>query len=185
MDKTYPGKFLGHIYNYSLGEGVYRKEDNIFSSILGEILIDNDVKPPKISVIKRGLSAYKPKVGDQVYCKVQRVNKYNVFCDIIATKDYKLQSSIQAIIKSENVKGDFKEFDIFDCYVPGDIILAKIITTDLTNSIYLSTTAVDHGVVFAKSPITDGLMMPVSFDKMLCVDSGIYEARKVAKPKIN
>lgn len=183
MDKAHPGKFLGNIYTYSLGEGTYRKEDNIFSSLLGEIHVDEESNPPKISVKKTGNHGYKPNIGDEVYAKVLKVNKYQVSCDIVSTKFKKLISPIQATLRLDSVKADFKDFDIFSCYVPGDIILAKIIATDLTSSIFLSTIDPAHGVVFARGQYSDSLLLPKSFDEMICLDTEIVEKRKVAKPK--
>ncbi len=185
MSKAYPGKVIGKIYNYSLGEGVYRKDDNIIASLKGEVIVDTNVNPPKISVSRSKETSYKPKIGDEVYCKVTKVTKNFSNCDIIATKEYLIGIPISATIRSESVKNDFKDFDMFDCFKPGDVILAKIISTDLTNLILLSTVDVDHGVVFGRSLLSENLMMPISFDKMLCMDSGIYERRKVAKPQLN
>ena len=184
MDKAFPGKFLGYIYNFSLGEGVYRKDDNIFSSLLGDIKIDESVNPPKISVKKVGSSSYKPEIGDEVYAKVKKVTKNFVNCEIIACKYNKLDSYIQASIRPENVKAEFKDYDIFECFVPGDIVLAKIIATDLTNTVYLSTQDISFGVVFAKGMFSNSLMMPVSLEEMKCLECNINEKRKVAKPKI-
>ena len=184
MSKAYPGKLLCQIYNYSLGEGVYKKDDNIFSSLVGEIIINNNFSPPQISVINKDSYYYKPVIGEEVYCKIAKVTRFYSNCEIIATKTKKLPNPIQASIRSENVKNDFKDFDMFDCFNPGDIIFAKIISTDLTNVIFLSTIDINHGVVFGRSLLSDNLMMPISFDKMMCLDSGTYEKRKVAKPEI-
>lgn len=185
MSKAYPGKVIGKIYNYAIGEGVYRKEDNLISSLMGEICVDNTVNPPIISVTRSKETSYKPKIGDEVYCKITKVTKNFSNCDIIATKEFLIGIPISATIRSENVKNDFKDFDMFDCYKPGDVILARIISTDLTNLILLSTMDVNHGVVFGRSLLSENLMMPITFDKMLCIDSGIFEKRKVAKPQIN
>ena len=149
------------------------------------------IHPPKISVVKKENLIksqsinYIPKIGDDVYCRVTKVTKYFTNCEIIATNSQKVNSPISASIRKEGVKDDFKEFDMFECFIPGDIIFAKIISTEMTNAIYISTTDLNYGVVFAKSLLSNELMMPVSFDKMLCLDSGLYEKRKVAKPNIN
>jgi exosome complex RNA-binding protein Csl4 len=184
MDKAYPGKFLGQIYSYSLGTGVYSKEDNIFSSLSGDVYIEEDFKPPRLSVRKLNNFIYRPQINDEVYCRVIKTTKNFCNCEILATKFHKLSSTIQASIRSEFVSNDYKDIDLFDCFVPGDIILAKVVATDHTNTIFLSTTSPDHGVCFARSVVSDGLMMPISFDKMLCLETGLYEPRKVAKPSI-
>ena len=184
MNKVFPGKLLGQIYNFSLGKGVYKKDDNIFSSLSGEVVLDESSIPPMISVVNKNKIEYKPRINDEVYCKITKVTKHYSNCEILATKSKKLENIIQATIRSESVKNDFKDFDMFDCFCPGDIILAKVISTDLTNIVFVSTTEINHGVVFGRSLLSDNLMMPVSFENMLCMDSGITEKRKVAKPAI-
>jgi exosome complex RNA-binding protein Csl4 len=105
-------------------------------------------------------------------------------CEIVALKTKAIRLPIMGLIKAENVKNDFKDFDIFDMFVPGDIVFCKVISIDQTNFVYLSTADVNYGVVFARSPMTKNIMMPVSFDKMICLDTRIQESRKVAKPNI-
>jgi len=180
--KAYPGKYLGYTFDYSLGDtGVYRKEDKIYASLFGEIIINNKFKPPMISV-KNNLNEYIPKIGDEVYFKVSKTTKTTSFGEIVASKDKAVKIPIAAIIKSDNVKQDFRDFDMFDCFVPGDIVFCKILSVDQTNYICLSTQDVSYGVVFARSPLTKGLMMPLNFENMLCMDTKINEKRKVAKP---
>lgn len=48
------------------------------------------------------------------------------------------------------------------------------------------TTAEDElGVLFAKNQETKELMIPYSWDEMLCIKSGLIEKRKVAKPNFD
>jgi exosome complex RNA-binding protein Csl4 len=184
VKKGYPGMFLGYAYDFSVGEsGVYRKDDKLFASVAGEITIDRHCSPPKISV-KNEHSEYIPKIGDEVYAKVVKVARLVATCEIVALKTKAIRLPIMALIKSENVKNDFKDFDMFDMFVPGDIVFCKVISIDQTNFVYLSTADVNYGVVFARSPMTKNIMMPVSFDKMICLDTRIQESRKVAKPNI-
>ena len=179
---AYPGKFLGYIYDYSLGEtGVYKKEDKIFASISGEIIINTSFKPSKISV-KNQLSEYLPKINDELYLKVTKVTKTIVIGEILATKDKVIRAPIMGLIKSDNLKQDFKEIDLFECYVPGDIVFCKVLSIDQTNYVYLSTSEPIYGVVFARSPLTKNLMLPVNYEKMMCFDTNLKENRKVAKP---
>lgn len=182
--KAYPGLFLGYAYDFTLGDtGVYRKEDKIIASTSGEIVIDRSFNPPKIFV-KNELSEYIPKIGDEVYAKVTKVSKNATTCEILALKSKPIRIPIVGLIKSENVKSDFRDFDMFDCFMPGDIVLCKVISIDQTNFVYLSTQDPNHGVVFARSPLTKNIMMPISFDKMICLDTKLQESRKVAKPNV-
>lgn len=180
--KAYPGKFLGYVYDYSLGDtGVYRKDDKIFSSISGEININTAFTPPKVSVKNESLE-YIPKIGDEVYIRITKVTKNVAMAEIVSLKHKPIRIPIMGLIKYENVKGDFRDFDMFESFTPGDIVFCKVISIDQTNYIYLSTADSSYGVVFARSPITKNLMMPISFEKMKCLDTQIEETRKVAKP---
>ena len=162
-------------------EGVYKKEDKIFASISGEIIINTSFKPSKISV-KNQLSEYLPKINDELYLKVTKVTKTIVIGEILATKDKVIRAPIMGLIKSDNLKQDFKEIDLFECYVPGDIVFCKVLSIDQTNYVYLSTSEPIYGVVFARSPLTKNLMLPVNYEKMMCLDTNLKENRKVAKP---
>jgi exosome complex component CSL4 len=180
--RAYPGMFLGYIYEYSTGSsGVYKKDDKIFASISGEIIIDRNHTPPKIEV-RNESTEYIPKIGDEVYIRITKVSKNAATGEILSSKIRPIRNPIMGLIKSENVKNDFREFDMWDCFVPGDIVLCKIISIDLTNFIYLSTQDPNHGVIFAWSPITKNIMMPISFQEMICLETKIKERRKVAKP---
>lgn len=182
--KAYPGMFLGYAYDFTIGDsGVYKKDDKLFASMIGEVCLDKNCSPPRI-YIKNEITEYMPKIGDEVFSKITKVTRYHSTCEIVAFKSKPLKNTIMAMIKYENVKNDFREFDMFECFVPGDVVLAKVISIDQSNFIYLSTADVNYGVIFARSSITKNIMMPVSFDKMLCVDTKIQETRKVAKPNI-
>lgn len=133
--KAYPGMFVGYAYDYAVGEsGVYRKDDKLFASISGQITISNS-SPAKIS-IKNELTEYVPRIGDEVYGKITKVTKTMAMCEILALKDKVIRIPIMGLIKHESVKNDFRDFDIFDCFVPGDIILCRVISIDQSNYIY-------------------------------------------------
>ena len=71
---------------------------------------------------------------------------------------------------------------MFECFVPGDIIIGKIIAIDQSQYIYVSVSDVNKGVVFAKSKLSNELMMPVSWEFMQDLYTNVKEKRKVAKP---
>lgn len=49
----------------------------------------------------------------------------------------------------------------------------------------MSTADDDLGVLFAKHSETNELMIPISWNEMLCAKSGLKEKRKVAKPNFD
>lgn len=54
------------------------------------------------------------------------------------------------------------------CYLPGDIIKTKLISYGDSLKLYLSTAEDDLGVLFAKHSETNKLMIPFSWNEMLC-----------------
>ena len=183
--KVTPGQFLGYIYQYEIGErGVFQKEDKLYSSLSGKIKLSME-KEDKItlSVESTKNNSYNPHEGDEVYAKITNIQGSFAFCEIFATKE-KLISPLQGIIKHEHIKDEFKDFDIYDCFLPGDIILGRIISIDQSKYIYITTRDKSHGVVFGKSKISGEIMMPISLDKMQCLYTNNFEDRKVAMPDL-
>lgn len=69
-----------------------------------------------------------------------------------------------------------------ECFLPGDRVLARMISLGDSRTVLLSTAEDNLGVVFASSKESGKLMIPLSFDEMLCLQSGLKEKRIVAKP---
>lgn len=179
--KVFPGQFLGYIYDYAKGEnGIFQKEDRLYASLTGKVKIDHKTVPPTLSIINK-LNETQIKPNDEVYARILKVQKTQATCEIFANKN-EIVRTVQGLIKHENIKKDFKDFDIFSCLVPGDIVFAKVISVDQSNYIYLSIAEAKFGVVFAKSQLSGELMMPVSFEQMECLETHTRESRKVAKP---
>jgi exosome complex RNA-binding protein Csl4 len=183
MSKFIPGTYIGSTYEYKIGQsGVYEMNSNIYASLCGDVMLDKSTNPPTISVIHTRANTT-PKIDDIVYFQVKRIMKTIVTGDILVLNGNILSQKLNANLKYENIKSDYQDFDIFDCFSPGDILLAKVISNESSNSIYLSTEDKSHGVVFGRSEVTNNLMMPISFDKMMCMDTLREEKRKVAKPE--
>jgi len=68
-----------------------------------------------------------------------------------------------------------------ECYRPGDVVRAVVISLGDQGGYYLSTAGNDYGVVMAKGE-GGGEMVPVDWKTMREVGSGRVEGRKVARP---
>lgn len=68
--------------------------------------------------------------------------------------------------------------------MPGDIVKTKFTSFGDGRRIYLSTAAEDLGVIYAKSSTSGKLMLPFSWTEMVCLQTGLKEPRKVAKPSL-
>ena len=71
--------------------------------------------------------------------------------------------------------------EMYNCFRPGDLVLARVISLGDPTAGYLLTTAENSlGVVIAKSEV-GSTMVPVSWTEMQCTTSYTIEQRKVAK----
>ena len=135
--KVTPGQFLGYIYNYSIGEsGIFQKEDKLYSSLTGILKLSQKEGNTILSVESSSNNNYIPHEDDEIYAKITNIQGSFAYCEIFAAKG-KLIAPLQGIIKHEHIKDEYKEFDIYDCFLPGDIILGKIISIDQSNYIYV------------------------------------------------
>ena len=182
--KVTPGQFLGDVYNYEIVDrGVFQKEDKLYASLSGKLIM-TVLQNNKTSLSVESLNnSYNPHEGDEVYAKIKNIQGSFAFCEIFATKD-KLILPLQGIIKHEHIKEEYRDFDIYDCFLPGDIILGRIISIDQSKYIYITTRDINHGVVFARSQISNEIMMPIKLDNMQCLYTNSFEPRKVAMPEL-
>ena len=117
-----------------------------------------------------------PAVGDVVYARVTRISKSRgAECQIFATLkplSREFRGTVRTVDFASPALQEFSQ--VSDCFRPGDIIRAKIISLGDSKSFFLSTVPDDCGVVFA------GNLNPASY-KLVALD-GQVERRKVAKP---
>ncbi|CAH2355674.1 exosome complex component Csl4p [[Candida] railenensis] len=95
-----------------------------------------------------------------------------------------LGETFKGIIRSQDVRSTERDkVKIIECFKPGDIVRAVVISLGDGSNYYLSTAKDDLGVVFAKSEGgSGGLMYALDWQHMICESSGIIEKRKCAKP---
>mmetsp|Transcript_6315 Transcript_6315/g.7901 ORF Transcript_6315/g.7901 Transcript_6315/m.7901 type:complete len:299 (-) Transcript_6315:2697-3593(-) len=98
-----------------------------------------------------------------------------------------LGETFKGIIRTQDVRlTDRDRVKIIECFKPGDIVRAVIISLGDGSNYYLSTAKNDLGVVFARSEGgAGGFMYAVDWQTMICPETGIIEKRKCAKPFIN
>ena len=68
------------------------------------------------------------------------------------------------------------------CFIPGDVVKARVTSYGDSRKIQLSTAFPECGVVFAQAEVSKSLMFPLDWQKMVCPVTQIVESRKVAKP---
>lgn len=91
--------------------------------------------------------------------------------------------TFKAVIRSQDVRStDRDKVRIVDCFRPGDIVRAEVLSLGDGANYYLTTARNDLGVIFAKSEGGGGdLMVAIDWETMVCEKTGVVEKRKCAR----
>jgi exosome complex RNA-binding protein Csl4 len=120
--------------------------------------------------------------GDRVLCKVQKLMINQINCDILSVDDTELSTTARGVIRREDVRQtETDQLSMAECFQPGDIVRATIISLGDSKQYFLSTADKDGGVRFAMSK-NGNVMQPLSWLAMLDPVTGLTESRKVAAP---
>ncbi|EJS42080.1 csl4p [Saccharomyces arboricola H-6] len=95
-----------------------------------------------------------------------------------------LGESFRGIIRSQDVRStDRDRVKVIDCFKPGDIVRAQVLSLGDGTNYYLTTARNDLGVVFARAANgAGGLMYATDWQMMTSPSTGMTEKRKCAKP---
>ena len=164
------------------GKGTYTRDNYIYSTLSGY------VKPLKqsdntytIEVHKDDEQSIVPTPGAIVTCKVLSVTARFAKTHIVGIDDIPLHSFFRGMIRQENVRlTEIDKVEMYRCFRPGDIVLAKVISLGDSYSYLLSTAENELGVVIAYSEAGVS-MIPTSWTEMQCPKTYVIEPRKVAK----
>ncbi|KAK9376089.1 uncharacterized protein V1513DRAFT_297203 [Lipomyces chichibuensis] len=143
---------------------------------------------PRISVVrpasKGGSAGAVPDVDDVVLVRVLRINPRQANVAILVVGESNSSTDeYGGIIRAQDVRETEKDkVKMQDCFKPGDIVRARVISLGDGTNYYLSTAANDLGVVFAISEASGAPMYPVDWKSMRCSVSGTIEERKCARP---
>jgi len=181
-----PGDIIGNMNDgYNLGIGVYENNNNIISSLVGNVLIeylDNNIKTIHV-MIPSSLSNPIDNViniNDILLCKIIKVTTNQVYVDIISNGDKELRIHAKGIIRREDVRNyEIDKIIMYECYRPGDLVRAIVISYGDSRQYYLSTADTNLGVLIAKSD-NGNLMIPINDKQMKDTITDIKEHRKVA-----
>ncbi|CCH58863.1 hypothetical protein TBLA_0B00180 [Henningerozyma blattae CBS 6284] len=90
----------------------------------------------------------------------------------------------RGILRSQDVRATERDsVKMVDCYKPGDIVRAQVLSLGDGTNYYVTTARNDLGVVFAKAANgAGGLMYAIDWQHMVSLSTGNIEKRKCAKP---
>ncbi|KRX07757.1 Nucleic acid-binding, OB-fold [Pseudocohnilembus persalinus] len=188
-----PGDLIGQIApNVEIGDGIYVKNNNMFASLYGKIDIDsekiNEGEAKHTIKIQSSIQNKSPclQLGQVVIGKIIRLKEDLCHLKIMMIEDQPINSYLEGVIRKQNVReSEVDKLEMQNCFIPGDIVKAKIISLGDSTKVFLSTVGDDLGVLFAKDQEMGQLMLPYSWNQMISLQTGLKEERKVAKPNID
>ena len=185
---TIPGETIcKNSEDIEIGDGIYISKGFLISSKKGMIRSQKQNSGKMKIFVEAGIKPHNSlRIGDTVLARVDNINPDNAFVKIIAVNSSPLSSYLEGIIKKKDIRE--KAVDLVkmeECFVPGDIVQAKVGSFGDSRKIQLVTSSENCGVVFAKSLESAEIMLPFSFDQMICPRTKVKESRKVAKPDMN
>ena len=191
-----PGIRVGRNQESAVGENCYLERNFIYASATGEPATreaeqlsdaedeqNEDSGKPIAYVKKAAAAATIPRRGQSVIARVQKINQGDrVDCEILMVEGDLLQSPFKGVIRLHDIREfDVDNLEILNCFRPGDVIKAHVLSLGDSRSVYLSTYGEQFGVIMATS-LEGGSLTAVSFEMMVCQKTGKKEFRKVAKP---
>ena len=180
-----------------VGRGAYIHPGSaeVRSSLWGRVVIETLADGVKrYNVLPRGGSGTVSQgisVSDKVLCRVTRIATHQCFVDILSVNEGHPLGNPTAgipfpkgVVRREDVRLENVDALVMpDCFRPGDIIRAAILSLGDTRVYFLSTASEELGVIRAisSSASDGGLLEPVSWSEMRDKSTGKIEHRKVAK----
>lgn len=128
---AYSGQQLGH--------GLYVHHDVVYASVIGLIRrTATDVYFVESNFPVRCVGI---RIGDIVYGEISKIKEEEAFVSIIQVNGVAMSRQIEGTIRKEHVREKLTEqVVISECYRPGDIIKAQVISLgDSSRSLYLTT----------------------------------------------
>jgi exosome complex component CSL4 len=155
-----PGQVLGG-QNKSIvgGKGTYVDEDNILrASIFGRIISHHgksiisvaasskDKEKDQID-IERLASDIIIRIGSDITGRITRINLNQAIVDIYTVNGVSLLQTCRGVVRREDIRGkDLDSLIMYECFVPGDWLKAKVISLGDSKQYFLSTTKENYGV---------------------------------------
>ncbi|KAL4231452.1 Exosome complex component CSL4 [Mactra antiquata] len=177
-----PGQRLcGKDSNVQPGRGTYERNGFIYASLTGCLMTEKGEDMTLVEVVRSTETTLVPSVDCLVTARVTNVNPRFCKCNIIKVGSKPLTDSFRGMIRKEDVRSTEKDkVEMYKCFRPGDIVIARVISLGDAQSYLLTTAENELGVVLATSE--EGVtMVPVSWCKMRCPKTLNDEFRKVAK----
>jgi exosome complex component CSL4 len=181
-----PGDRLGKSTDLQAGSGTYIRGGYVCAQVLGILEASKKDQSTQYSVCVIPDRIRDPilSVGQVVLSKVIRIGLHGATVDIVAGETVgALPQHFPGLIRKEDIRpGGTEELDIHDCFLPNDLVMARIISYGDQRRYFLSTAEPQLGVVRAVSKTSGNMMIPMSGSEMICPETKHKELRKCSIP---
>uniref|UniRef100_A0A7S1ZHK5 S1 motif domain-containing protein n=1 Tax=Trieres chinensis TaxID=1514140 RepID=A0A7S1ZHK5_TRICV len=195
-----PGDRIGGARRVASGPGTYVRGGNVYASSAGRLKLSSPgadgssaSSNPTVSVElfgnKRRASSQVLSVGTIVLGRIARIETRAAYVEIVASAGFEgdpggaLRESHSGMIRREDVRsGVSEEVEMRESFLPGDVVLARIVSLGDARRYGLSTAEGELGVVRAVSASSGQEMRPLNWKEMVCPMTGVKEMRKCARP---
>ncbi|KAG7939506.1 hypothetical protein KL934_000440 [Ogataea polymorpha] len=164
----------------------------IVATTLGSVHFITNDNTSTVSVQSSGakIANFTPSENDVVIAKVTKISSNKVHLDILHVQDASIHLSnlllndygenFKAVIRSTDIRStDRDKVKVGECFRPGDIVKALVISLGDGINYYLSTARNDLGVIHARSK-SGKLLYPLDWETMVVPETGELEPRKCA-----
>jgi len=170
-----PGEKLGVIEEYIPGKGTYVEEGRIYSSIVGQLLINRAKR--EVHIQPKTRQPLIPREGNIVVGEVTNVQEKNLTMSILQIGDVQLATSFTGVMHISDVSEGYVK-TMNDAFKVGDVVRAKVISTK-NREVHLSTQDGRLGVVQAFC-VYCGAPLAHQRNRLRCVRCGEIDKRKTA-----
>jgi exosome complex component CSL4 len=190
-----PGDRIGSVSQVFPGVGTYAKGGHVYASLLGQVYLNPSADSAlgetrsefTVSIVTRKPLASSQIIlsGQIVLGRVQRVTAPQAVLEILAIEGVGTVESKSegTIAREECVKSGAAAREVHDCFQPGDLVLARVLSLGDSRRYFLTTAESELGVIHAICHSSGKPMIPYTWKEMQCPDSNVREPRKCAKPR--
>jgi exosome complex component CSL4 len=146
--------------------------------------VDDDKAGAVVVVVERdGVEPVVPRVGDDVFGRVSRVDERQARVDVVAVNGRApTGGDFAGVIRKQDVRAtEIDKVELEGCFRAGDVVRAKVLSLGDARSFYLTTASDALGVVQARHRASREVMLPISWTEVQCPVTGEIEERKVAE----
>lgn len=182
-----PGEIIGDATQIIAGKGAYISPNgrDVISSLTGRLKFTErrheSTNKVVVEVVGHKAHGAVPEPGSVVIARVTKVMAKLASADIMCVGSKAVREKFTGTIRQQDVRAtEIDKVDMYQSFLPGDIVRALVLSFGDARAYYLSTAKNELGVLSAQS-MAGATMVPISWTEMQCPLTGQIELRKVAK----